>query len=265
MFQYDPNQESSVPIINLRGAPDAEQSAIIRLNFALGRLRRYESDFNAALSLFDFCEHQKNIARSSMKTDPFKYMDISQQLTAWQFVAGRDAALTIYHFGWAIDGVNNASSKCKSLFPLIDNDLRRKARRLFDDNFPRNAAMRHAVAHSAEFANKPDEHAYSGPYREPGVIIEDVQEMNWNSLNNRTFSLTFEGEIFAFDITAETAAILRQSTVALFSAFAPLEKSSHDAFIAKMVARSSGQSAQATEDQNDHPPESAHPHSEDRH
>src|SRR5690348_9776001 len=85
------------PSINTDLLPPEEHLIGWRLStFGLRGLLVYCRGFQVALSLFDFSEAQIEAIKGK---DP---ADLSLPLREWQFLAGRDGAITIFHFGKAM-------------------------------------------------------------------------------------------------------------------------------------------------------------------
>jgi hypothetical protein len=90
-----PEEPWCVPAIPLQSVPVSERRNVEHLNLTLGDLLRYTNDFGAALNLFIFCH-------SSLGETFDK--DMQARARPWIFVAGRDGAMSIYHFGKAMEG-----------------------------------------------------------------------------------------------------------------------------------------------------------------
>jgi uncharacterized ubiquitin-like protein YukD len=83
----------------------------------------------------------------------------------WQMMAARDGALTIYHFGCAIDGLKNSLRFCPAL--TVDQTIR-IAGKVFDVAFPDSKEIRNAIAHVADNSQtlqKKLSHAVKGVFR----------------------------------------------------------------------------------------------------
>src|SRR5947207_15098806 len=91
----------------------------------------------------------------------------------WLYVAGRDGALTIFHFGKAICQIRNVIfESCPVLASHLDRNAFRSVVVSFDKTFPSWEAVRDAVAHHAELHIDPltaEEHSVRGPLSIPGL------------------------------------------------------------------------------------------------
>src|SRR6267378_1658217 len=94
-----------IPKIVFKGVPskdpskDKDRHDLWLLNLALSGIERYASNFGAALHLFDYCLLQQSILPASSHT-----------FTAWQFVAARDAVMSINHFMKAMISANDLAN-----------------------------------------------------------------------------------------------------------------------------------------------------------
>ena len=71
-------------------------------------------------------------------------------LTQWPMLAARDGAMSVYHFGVAMEGIKKSLPSYPTIDAGVDKKQIRIATNLFRKYFPRPEAIRHVVAHSAE-------------------------------------------------------------------------------------------------------------------
>lgn len=116
----------------LKTVPREEIDHVRLIGQNLSDLERYVASFADALSLHRFCESRGG------------------QLRGWQRVAGRDASLTVFHFGKTMQGVGEAFKGCPTFRTLVDHTQLRGSRRMFEKTFPDYIAIRNAVAHAGE-------------------------------------------------------------------------------------------------------------------
>jgi hypothetical protein len=87
--------------------PNGERETTQHLWSLLFLLGWYEQQFRHALALFDGCENSRSPLPANPKDIP-KYPIIESDgytLNAWQTMAARDGALSIYHFGRALAAI----------------------------------------------------------------------------------------------------------------------------------------------------------------
>lgn len=168
--------------------------------------------FRAAVELYDFCE-----------TDEGRRLGAS----GWQFIAGRDGAMTLWHFAKSIETIRTAHLD-RRLYPilvgLVDFSKTREAEREFKKLFPEFYDVRLAVAHAGEIAADM-EHAVIGPSSKLGINI-DAGASVWmsNCFVGRSFTVTFEKQILSYPLTRESLAALDRIKRIFFSAFVEADK-----------------------------------------
>lgn len=216
------------PTIDLRKLEKDDHRAAMFIQNGIRDIGRYMDDFAAAVSLFDFSEtadRQLFAARPNiLSPERDAWREQSRRYTAWMMIAARDGAMTIFHFGKAYEGIRASLKSCSSLDNLVNHAKLTEAGRLLRKHFPRFEAIRHPVAHSAEFHRNEkvwNEHAFSGPYDDGFISIGPAVKKASVSQNlaNRVFSVTFEGEVFSYEVNKTSLDALRQIVDTTFAAF----------------------------------------------
>jgi len=127
---------------NFEKVPEGESKHASRIEDALNDLDRYIRNFKHALALFDESEAElQTLDRTGSK---------GRKLWGWQFMAARDAALTVYHFRTTLHSAIAYVSKAPKLAKLIDTAGLTAAKNLFEERFPTIKGLRHAIAHEAD-------------------------------------------------------------------------------------------------------------------
>lgn len=198
----------------------------------LGSLARYERRFQLALCLFELSLAENSVLANQVENGQlsFNALDlITNTLSGWQLMAAREGALAIYHFGQALFGVASSLGACPTLSRLVDHPAIRLSRKSFEATFPGYDAIRHAVAHVADFSATTEKrkiHSIRGPwkYQFGRISIEIKDEENLHrftdNLYDRSYCVTFEGQVHKYDITAQTLEALSRARERIFSAFA---------------------------------------------
>ncbi len=193
-----------VPTIELASFPIEEQEAIWNLNLALSSLNNYLKDFQAALALFDFCESQCQALQERREPIPRNW------LMPWQFIAGRDGAMTIFHFGKTIESIKESGFfGCPTLKAKIDHAQLRIGAKLFRQWFRDFERVRHSVAHAAEL-QKNQESRKRNSMR--GASMQNV-------LVGRNFQNTHGGRILSYEIGQTTMTRLKRTQDQFFAPF----------------------------------------------
>jgi hypothetical protein len=145
-------------------------------------------------------------------------------------MAGRDGAMTIYHFGSAIEGIQNSLKDCPALNSQVEHRKIRTARGIFDGAFPGYVRMRHTISHVADFSQtleKKTSHAVKGRFKTKWFSSQNSEDVTWlrGNMNDETFAITHEGEAFSYDLNRQTAAKLRSIKERIYSGFEAATKS----------------------------------------
>lgn len=147
-------------------------------------------------------------------------MDASiDTLSDWMLIAARDGALAIYHFGKTLEAIKKSLPGFPTLNSEVDHNLIRKANADYRKRFPRYEAIRHVVAHSAEFSAtqaKRELHANKGPLVARAVGATKGIRFS-DSLIQRTYIVNFEGDAHSYEITHASADCLFLSKLMVYS------------------------------------------------
>jgi hypothetical protein len=153
---------------------------------------------------------------------------LSLPLREWQFLAGRDGAITIFHFGKAMGQIRNVIfESCPVLASRLDRKTFKSVVGSFDKAFPRWVAVRNAVAHHAELRIDPlvaEEHYVSGPLSVPGLLPvgHGVRQSFSNTLVGRRFIHTFEKGLCEYELSQDTLNSLHNIRARYYEIFSPV-------------------------------------------
>ena len=178
-----PTASEPAPRFVTTGLSEKERDATATLARSLGGLDNYVRDFHAALALFDFAEAQ---ALNSEAHDTIQ----------WCFIACRDGAMTIYHFGQTLQYVREALRSCPTIKSLVDPKLLRLTSKKFDARFPDFIPLRNAIAHRSELwknvANS-IKNALTGVHTGPPIVVANLcVEKQVVSRHGGLHSLTYQ-------------------------------------------------------------------------
>jgi hypothetical protein len=142
-----PNAYEGIPELDRSRIPPEEMPAFLHIVQLLAGLRRYEHELRLAVYLFEYSQ------QAAHEVSDFTTRELALWTTGgWQSMAARDGALTIYHFGRAIQGLQSSFRFCPTLRDLVDHEAIRQAKKDFDVAFPHNIQIRHAVSHVADLS-----------------------------------------------------------------------------------------------------------------
>jgi hypothetical protein len=88
------------PNLDVDQVPPEEFNALWHIMKALRQIMQHTEEFAAALRLFDFCTSEMERGKNGQDAS-------NLPLHAWRLMAGRDAGMSIYHFGMTIVTVYN--------------------------------------------------------------------------------------------------------------------------------------------------------------
>jgi hypothetical protein len=144
-----------IPRLDIDRFPVKERENAWHLQALLHLLDAFIRRFEVALRLNEHCkELGKQCARetniSGMTEDLIGR--ISEQLS-WRLIAGREAAMSIYHFSCTLESISAGVHRCPTIKAKLKHRPFTMARKLFAKHFPHAEMMRHAISHTAEMAD----------------------------------------------------------------------------------------------------------------
>ncbi len=225
------NFDSHPPVLDVANFPEEDTRSATHINQLLVMLNYYVRCFEADVQLYEFSAEQIAQARTAFEKDPSDKMadEGLEILDGWPVVAARDGAMSIYHFGRTLDGLDETLAKAPNLAAKVDLALRKSARRTFKSAFRDFIGARHAVAHSGDKARtetQQGQHALMRSwaneqvsFRGPGdVVLIDV-------LNQRQYSNTWEGRVVSYKISIDSLRKLAEVRDEIYRAFSSLATS----------------------------------------
>jgi hypothetical protein len=193
------------------------------------------NSFYAALQLFDYCRANLDQREPGEREDE-QQRKSRHLFLSWLPIAGRDAAMAIYHFGIAAEGVRRTLGMCPILRTSVLHPELRQAIRGFSVDFPAYEKIRHAVAHAAEKDKTPNlsaEHrVVTNGGQVQGITITGGQGVFkdlsggraggyaiTDHFQGRLFTNTWEGEVLTYELSQASLDKLNTSAKAIFAAF----------------------------------------------
>jgi hypothetical protein len=221
MTNSDPHRK---PNLDWKALPQDEQDAGHHLAQAFQGLEDFTISFMAAAELFEV-----NLYDSLFQPDGA----YKKRALSWMWVACRDGAMSIYHFGKALEGIMSYLGQCPTVLEMTDRKLVRVARKRLRELFPNFEAVRHAVAHAGELMNDPETKRRHAVKADNLKLLEglSVQSDSLNIaqvnivqvLSGRKFTNTFEGKVQSYEISRETLDALIDVKRIFYSAFREAE------------------------------------------
>jgi hypothetical protein len=215
-----PNAYEGIPQIDRSRIPAAQMAAFLHLSQLLAELGLYERRLLLAVYLYQYAQ----TAGWELRND-WKRMEFSLWTTGgWQQIAARDGALTIYHFGRAIEGLRESFGACPALSSQVDHHKIRRAYK--DSNQPSRTfiEIRAAVAHVADFSGTTQKkffHSVKGIFKAKWFSSNNPAGITWlaGNMNDHTFAVTLEGKAYTYDLSLQSAERIREIKLQIFSAF----------------------------------------------
>ena len=214
------NIYEGIPDIDRSRIPADQMPAFLHIVQLLADLNFYERNLLLACYLYEYSKTAEWELR-----DDFVRMDRAGWTTGgWQSMAARDGAMTIYHFGRAVEGLRESFRFCQALGDQVDHGKIRHCYKEFKGAFPHFIEIRAAVAHVADFSQtmrKKFVHSIKGIFQTKWFSSGDPVGTTWlpGNMNERTFAVTLGGKPYTYDLTLENAAKLREIKLQIFSAF----------------------------------------------
>jgi hypothetical protein len=187
-------------------APEKEH--VVALHFNLISLETFRDNFADDLALLDFCSRN---ARALSTEDPTRVGDKHRMLMSWREIAGRDGAMTIWDFARTTHLISTNLEKCPTLKPMVVRKNIESALAEFQRCFPHAKTIRHAAAHPADIfgtARDRQRNAFSGPYRDDKIQIDDSREIVLSGVRGRKVTVTIGGNIINYELSQASLDII---------------------------------------------------------
>lgn len=191
--------------MDMRGASQENLDVLGHLRLIFLSLQIYHFDICEAIRLYQssFTE-----LRMMSHEDRVRY---SQFNAARCRIAGRDAAMQIYHMHWSItQSIPNVLRHAKAIRDQVDHKLLRQARRTLVQGVPHLERFRDAVSHHAEL-------------HMPSQQKRGNQTMSTNNINGKWIDMTKDGIHIKLEMTDDTRLVVESVLIDVFSAFRRVE------------------------------------------
>src|SRR5690349_11312502 len=134
-----------LPRLPSEGIPSAaEADALWHIQGGCMLMIQLTRQFASAIMLFDYCTDGINREKQGEPKSDFP-------LAQWRTMAGRDAGMSLYHFGMTIETVRQFAGKSNWLRARLDLKGMREAKDWMNSSFPGWDDVRHAIAHRADY------------------------------------------------------------------------------------------------------------------
>jgi hypothetical protein len=223
--------------------PTNEAQSGAHICVLLDQLQHHIQGFSSAVSLFDELVARVMAARRKRSESDFAKEEFSR-IMGWPHIVARDAAMTAYHFGRTRDGIHETLGQCASLRPKLIG--LRVASKQFEEMFPNYVQIRNAISHAAEVMKTPaaverhsitvsSENPVPGFHAANGGSFQLVQQ---NTLCERTFVTTWEGQRYQCEIGAATLDKMMSVRDGYYAAFSAVDAEAERELRSRLVPRS---------------------------
>ncbi len=187
--------------------PDTEQENSIEWLKSIEHLERYMRNFANDLGLFDYAFEKYE---QSIDQQLSGFETLCEQYASWRFIAARDGALQIYHFGKILEQLSSQLHGCPTLSSYIDKGELKLANKLFISGFYDVIEVRDNVGHQAQVLLTPERNATKTEIDLP-LIHVGAGAMFTDVLHERKYLVTHFGKAAFLEISDESLEKLRNS------------------------------------------------------
>lgn len=202
------------PFVHSLPTEDEQYHTMILL-LNLVNLNEYTNNYGAAICLHSYAEGLRKSVVAIGPSDP-AYNRNLHMLKLWDEMAGREAAMSVFHFGKSLMAVRNLMKDAPSLMASTDHQVLRHAKKQLDQDFPNYEMARHAAGHRAEAMASMKElkkHAQNHGH---------MRQFLFGSVRNSEYVATFEGQEMRVVLTDGARQKLSDIMALAYSAFPTL-------------------------------------------
>ena len=197
---------------------DEEQyHTIVLLNHLTG-LGNFVNEYAAAIALHaHVVELHAHIDALEALSDKLTSNKKRHCLKLWDDMAGREAAMTVYHFAQTLTAIRSSIGRSVTLSESADHSKLREAFQRLQKDFPNYDLARNSVGHRGETANLLE------TAKRHGVNRGDHIQYLSGSMQNDAYVCTFKGKELRVELTEIRRHCLSEITSIVYAAFPPLE------------------------------------------
>jgi hypothetical protein len=222
MYSFDPNSPGVYsigilePFIHSLPTDEEQHHSMIHIQ-NLTRLSDFLNDFCASVALHQHVAtlHQQVLLAGD--GDKLAFNRNMHMLKRWDDVAGREAAMTIFHYGKTLKALRSGLKHTPTLAASSDSGSLRSATQTFEKSFPNPDIGRHAAGHRGEFS------ATLAELRKHGTPGEGKRTFIFPHMEGDEFVATAKGREARLKIDNANWEKLAEITVLVFSAFPILD------------------------------------------
>lgn len=198
----------------LHALPEEEQHHAMMMFFNLTQLNVFANEYAAAVNLVAHVEELEQHLIAHPLGDELLQNQNRHLLKMWREIAGRDAAMTVFHYDKTLRAVRGEMKNVPTIKSETDHARLRAADQSLRRSFPKLEDVRNAFAHRAETTVSLKEartHAVGG------------RKLTFGHMEGRVYTVTFRGEDRKVSLTVEAATNLANVTREVYAAFPQLD------------------------------------------
>lgn len=203
------------PFINSLPTEEEQHHSMITL-LNLQNLNGYVNDYASAIGLHNHVQDLRKSVLNVNEPNTLVFNNNMHLLRNWDDIAGREAAMTLFHVGKALMQIKANMRFTQTIKADSDADSLRKASGELERAFPNYNVARHAVGHRAEAMASLEQ------VKEHAIEIEGGQEFIMGNVQGDDYVATFEKKLLKVPLTEEARQRLNNVVALIYSAFPKL-------------------------------------------
>lgn len=213
------------PAIDLTRIPSEEHEIVNHITMLLSSLAGFERKVTLAVLLFEWT---RSAEWQQSQITGFIHDQMIDTTSGWRVMAARDGAISIFHFGKTIQALHKNLKLAPTLDLQLNHMILKEGSQEFRTSFPGYEAIRHVIAHVAEFSSTKEQksaHSIVGPQKLQfgGVAIEIKDEGAINqfsdNLYDNSYVVTCNGKVHSYEVSAATIIKLQNIKMKIYSSF----------------------------------------------
>ncbi|UXT89297.1 hypothetical protein [Agrobacterium pusense] len=203
------------PFVNsLPTEEDQYHSMVVLLN--LQNLNGFVNDYASAIGLHLHVQQLRESVLRETQPGTLDFNNHMHLLKNWDEMAGREAAMTIYHVGKALIQIKANLRFTGTIKTDADSTVLRKATGNLARAFPNYDVARHAAGHRAETMASLDE------MKRHAIDIEGGQKLIMGNIDGDDYIATFEKKLIKVPLTQQARQRLNSVVALIYSGFPKL-------------------------------------------
>lgn len=200
----------------LTSLPEAEQEHAGILFYNLVTLNAYLNDYASAVGLHRYSLQLKESVLAVSSAGTLQFNRNLHLLQNWGEMAGRDAAMTVFHVGKILKQIKGMMRHMPTLHQDVDSASLRKATGDLEAAFPNHGSARHAVGHRAEALAGLD------VVKSHGIPVEGGIKYVIGNVEGDTYLATFDKKLVRVELTEAARQRLNLVIETIYGAFPKL-------------------------------------------